>query len=876
MITKRIWMYSLILGLLVLSGTLFAQDDGITISFSIPSFIEDQFPDELFADFEAANPGVTVRVVTTDPFQALTEEGDDSTESALDGVRDYVESADIVTVATEAGFVPQLSYESIVAGYFLDMTPLIASDLNLNPTDFYDVLWRSFQVNGGHWALPVSADVIVTHYQPEAFDAAGLFYPDAFWQLPDLQNAVQGLSKYGDDGEITEYGFSDLAGPNYVIQSLLGRGVFDTSSNPGTPDFSSPELEQILNDWKDIPELANIGNITDIDTEAPLMTGQTIITITDDAYAYAPLPGGGAGIVATGFAISAGTQYPELSFALATYLTERPEVANAFFGVTPARQSLRGVETNAGFGFPVPEEIEAFVDDILQSGIPASEMIYSGYINNAITQMLTDNVDARTALDEVELTALDSLEIAQARADEDEVIAVATPPPTTELGAGEVEINFGINSLLPTLQNEEVWNGLVDDFVANDFEVGSVNLDVASSIGDIIDETDMAEDYDCFYMPSNIVQGGDLSVVIPIDPLMASDASVDTFDFVGNSLQLMQSGNQTWGMPLNLQPIALHYNTEIFDNNGVFYPFAGWSVPDFENTLRSLKLDPEDPAPLTSRDFGSDHLLVLIAAYGGVPLDFRTTPVTIDFSSEATVDAVRQVLDLAKEGFIDYQDTADFGGPGGLFGGDETAMYVQSLNALAFFIPQDDDDPYRLIPMPRGEQFSGTAFDIGGAYISANSQVAEACYRFISHIAQSPVLFEYMPTRRSHINSPELEATQGPEAVAFYTEMDALLQGTNVIAIPTIFSDISNADNFVLRFWLNRVFDAYVADESGFDLAAELSDAEDLAEAYLDCSAAIPPLDPTTDIQDYFGEFVDCAVQIDPETEQFFGPLAGN
>jgi hypothetical protein len=54
-------------------------------------------------------------------------------------------------------------------------------------------------------------------------------------------------------------------------------------------------------------------------------------------------------------------------------------------------------------------------------------------------------------------------------------------------------------------------------------------------------------------------------------------------------------------------------------------------------------------------------MLTLIAAYGGLPLDTRTDPPTVNFSDPATVNALQQVLDLVKNGYISYAA----GGPGG-------------------------------------------------------------------------------------------------------------------------------------------------------------------------------------------------------------------
>src|SRR5690606_28265459 len=102
----------------------------------------------------------------------------------------------------------------------------------------------------------------------------------------------------------------------------------------------------------------------------------------------------------------------------------------------------------------------------------------------------------------------------------------------------------------------------------------------------------------------------------------------------------------------------------------------GWTISDFELSLRALRLNSDDPPPFESRGFDSSHLLVLIAAYGGLPLDYRTNPVTVNFTDPANVEAIRQVLDLAKDGYIAYSELANFSF--NIFGGTEgIAMYSE-------------------------------------------------------------------------------------------------------------------------------------------------------------------------------------------------------
>ena len=106
-------------------------------------------------------------------------------------------------------------------------------------------------------------------------------------------------------------------------------------------------------------------------------------------------------------------------------------------------------------------------------------------------------------------------------------------------------------------------------------------------------------------------------------------------------------------------------------------------VPCLSRTAPRTGLETTDPAPFVATNTNGTHLLILMAAYGGLPLDYRTNPPTINFTTPANVDAIRQVLDLAKAGYIKYDalGSIDFGGNRL----DRSApIYSDTLNAFNF------------------------------------------------------------------------------------------------------------------------------------------------------------------------------------------------
>jgi maltose-binding protein MalE len=593
------------------------------------------------------------------------------------------------------------------------------------------------------------------------------------------------------------------------------------------------------------------------------------------------LPGGYAGLNPSGFAISAGTQYPDQAYALVKYLSNDPTISSSFFGVVPARQSLRSSSGTTSLGNgnivigggPLDSSQQQVIDDGLASAIPYSEYRFSNYIGQAVNLMSSQGLDAVSALQQVEAEAVTNLQTADARKGTS-VVYVATPIPTPVLQPGEVVLKFGIQQGFGFGNVGTDWQTVIDQFVASDPQVGQVILDTPLP-GTSLEE--MPSKYDCFYLGYNAVPNIDLSLILNLDPFMDTDPSFSRTDVVGNTLAQLQMDNRTYAFPIDIQPSVLRYDPQQFASAGVPEPSSGWTVDQFVDALNQLKQYTGDTAPFNARDFGGSYLLMLIAAYGGLPFDYRTNPATINFTDPATVSAIQQVLDLAKTGLIDYQAQGQgnfvVGGPqqgnppiytanltrGGGFGGFGGGPGGGGNGGGAAAT-------YNVTTYPTGSQYTPISYSIGSAYISANAQNPDACYRLISTIAQQTELFGAMPARRSQINDPNLAASQGTSTVAAYQQLDTMMQDPNAIVFPAITgggTGASTAATFLTRLWLNRAFDNYVLND--MDLTTQLEDAQTYATGFVQCTDSLPPFDAGTQTQqEYLQSILSCATQVDP------------
>ncbi len=879
-----------------------ASQNVTTLVVSVPSLWEDVLTDDVLSEFEAQYSGVDVVTVFTDTAFFGGGPGASDVSSHLDSTETLVTSADVMYVDSST-----LTQADTQAGYFLDLSPLVMSDPNMDTSDFVPAAWQSYQWDNGIWALPLSMDVLLLTYDQESFDAAGLAYPNERWTIDDFANAAAALTTYNADGTVAAPGFSTVSGGNnqtIFLRALAGSGFYDSSTVPNAPLFTNPDLEYILETWNQMIEDGVVlaqggGREEDIPLRVEGINGYASRGFRpnqdqqEETVRYASLlPNGVAGLSVQSFAVSAGTQYPEIAYALASFLTSRSDLANNRFSAVAARYSLAnstatttntnpdaggpgggGGQPGGGFGGnqTIPDEIQPVVDQGLNVGLPISELRYASYLSTALNEMSSSGLDAQSALQDAEAQAVSDMQTAVAVVGT--VSLFVTPPePEPTLEAGKIQLNcavnlgfgggFGGNS---QLANQDEWDQLIADFTASDPDVGLVNL-VSTQDSDL---ATLAEQYDCFILPSNAVEGADVSSLLSLDPLIDNDPTFDRNDVIGNTLAQLQQDDKTWALPLAIEPQMLEYDMTQFQNAGVPEPLDGWTVEAFVDALKMLKPYDTDPIPFQPNDPSGSYLMMLITAFGGLPLDYRTDPPTVNFTDQATVDAIRQVLDLVAGGYINYSALSNFTG-----GGDPTSTPAITTNTFNQFRGQrppnpdgtTQEDTQVMTTYPEGSQYGVIAYEITTGYISATAQNPDATYRFLSLVARNPQLFSGMPARQSLVSDPSVAAAQGENVAAMYQKIDALLRSSNTIVFPTFTEGRGGAaTTYLVSYWLRQAFDDYV--NNGADLDTALADAQATTLAYQDCVSSVT-IDTTLDVQEQrrqqFEGIAQCATSVDP------------
>ncbi len=828
-----------------------AQND-IVLTLSIPPHLHGYITDgNLLAEFEAAHPGV--RVVLHPVEQTIMAWHDLPTYLAeLDT---YTTSGDVL-LFSDSSANTLLTPETIRAGYLLDLSPYANTDPTLNPADFYASGWQSFQWDNGLYGFPIALNPLVLTYKPAVFDAHGLAYPNTNWTISDFDYAIRQLTEIDSSGNVVVPGMVQY-NDGTLLRSLVAASLYDTNRVPDMPALDNPALIPLVDTWFRLEQENLFGqqgfsgdyNAVPMQLEMfPVFSADSVMTL---------LPGDTAGLLQLhGAAVSRGTAYPQQAYELAKYLSADPRLAQIFglmFQSIPARATVlqSGIVSSAGFA----PDMLPLAEQVANSALPLPEIRYADYLTLALDKMDAQGYNASYALQEVAYEVTHDLARAADHASTPLYVASAPNP-----NQGGNALNFGIAGTIP---NQAEWDQAIMTFTANEAAIDQIVLgtDTRTGTADLLDR--MAAEYDCFYLPYNAVPEANLNSILSLDPLLLDDASFDPNDMIG--LAQVQRDQQTWGYPLTITPKTLWYDADLFAQVGLTITGYEWSTPTFVGALQAVLAD-----HAVVSNWGLDYsttMLMLIAAYGGLPLDYRTTPPTVNFTDPATVEAIRQVLDLAKSGVIQYQPL-DFVTAGVMSGGGHdlnVPIYSISLGQQTDTRPQ-----FRPIMFPQGT-YTPVSYAMGTAYISANAADPNACYRWIRALAQQPHLLGGMPAQHSRAADPLIATTQGADVAAFYQAFEAALQAPTTVEFPAHRLTSGTYFGLLDSYWLGRAFDRYVLENA--DLASELQDAELITRAYQDCIAAIPPYDPAlhADGAAYLGLYDQCAARVDPAWSGSFG-----
>ncbi len=189
----------------------------------------------------------------------------------------------------------------------------------------------------------------------------------------------------------------------------------------------------------------------------------------------------------------------------------------------------------------------------------------------------------------------------------------------------------------------------------------------------------------------------------------------------------------------NLSFNFLYYNKNLFDEAGLDYPDASWSIDDLIDAARALSVPDEQWG------FGfawDDLFLTWMRMYGCEFSNDATYPTDYTYNDPTCVEAVEDLDELSREGVINWELGAQWGGlaPGddtgeGAFSGGHVAMLLSGTwEAPTIAANSGGAFEFDAVPAPLapGGTIQGAASGFG---VSSDSDHPEWAWEYVKHIS---------------------------------------------------------------------------------------------------------------------------------------------
>ena len=789
--------------------------------------------------YDEQHPEIRLVVVTPETPGLVTNE---PIESRLDGMENYLRQADV-----HIGISP---FDPITtsAGYFLNLDDFTRADTSFNSDDFYAGMLASYHWDGGTWALPIASDLQLMYYDAAAFDSLRLQYPDGSWTVDDLREIAAEFAS-------TEAPVQSFYTVPYLSMLGLSEPLFDPNQFGVLPTIDELDLQSLFERWLLLESDGMMSRSTDATSPIIFAPASLANSMLGAGYQLSAIPATFPTFLPTAVGINSSTIYPQEAYQVLRFLTDSPEVFHALPLPIPARKSLANTGSLA---------THAEILNLAETARPYTNFLFFWYLLAAYNEIVGQDIDVQMALTNAQARALADLEAAQNRVGADLSVAV------TDVLPPDASFRFGVASPF-SFHIIPLWETVAADFSETHPDIAQVQIvPIDIDLQQPLSQAQIAAQADCFYSPATLNTNESLSALLALNPLLSIDTDIPFDDFPSGVLARLSENDLLYGFPLAIQPQVIAYNIDQLEARGIPLPQHGWTTADFETLLRLLRDDPNNPPALDTRSTSDAYLLNLIAAYGAVPIDFRTEPPTIDFTSERSVNAIREVLDLQKDGYVLYNHYTLHSEEALFETSEDTPLHIQFFNpihnnwaTMGSGVDMQTGN-FGTVLFPQGSDYSSIDYDLGAAYITPETNHVNACYEFIKFVSERPDVYEGVPARASVISGDIVQQLESAETIAFYNSVHQLMAQPNLVEFPFggTYDSVVYAKGFV-SVWMLRAMTRYVFEDA--DLEAELLEAEAFTLAYLDCTAAIPDYDPTLqESESYVELYRNCFRTIDP------------
>jgi multiple sugar transport system substrate-binding protein len=300
---------------------------------------------QALADFQKANPTITVKV-TTFPYAQYR----DKLLAAVQG------GAGPDIMALDEIWTPEFG----ASGTIQPLDDMIATSSAIKPDLFFQGAWDTNTYQDKIWGIPLNFDVWEQlYFNADAFTAAGLDpeNPPKTWDdwLAAAEKLTTAPSQFGI-GIIGHKGEDTVVMLNSLMYSNGGAVIDDT----GKVVINSPENVETLKFFQSLSKFApeGVANADEASNAAAFTAGQVTMVLDgswqQDSFSQSskfewriaapPAPAGKSFVGALGgwnYAISQSSKAPDAAFKLIEYLSTNKDVQMTINSLTPALKTAR-------------------------------------------------------------------------------------------------------------------------------------------------------------------------------------------------------------------------------------------------------------------------------------------------------------------------------------------------------------------------------------------------------------------------------------------------------------------------------------------------------------------------------------------------------
>lgn len=223
-------------------------------------------------------------------------------------------------------------------------------------------------------------------------------------------------------------------------------------------------------------------------------------------------------------------------------------------------------------------------------------------------------------------------------------------------------------------------------------------------------------------------------LLAPIDSYIKNN-NIDVDQFVGSSVGAYQMDGKQYGIPRDIDSIAVWYNKELFDKAGVSYPTNDWTWQDMETKGIALKkgLNANIYPIMMNLTDGQETYFNFILQAGGDVVNKEKTKT--DVGGPAAIKAYRNVQKLMEEKLLPTAQEISELNAGDVFQSGRAGMiYAGSWNALPFSNNKEINNHIGVVTMPKMVRKAGVSHSIAYVMSSKTQHKAESA-RFLSFLS---------------------------------------------------------------------------------------------------------------------------------------------